>query len=204
MKIVTVERRVFAFQADTQRDSDGHSHPGPIREARNALLTITCDDGTVGHAIAAPAVLEEDLIAAFARPVLLGADPLRIEKHWYALYKWQRGSGGRLTDRVLCAVELALWDLVGKKLGQPVWKLLGGYRDKHPRLWQHHVRRRPRGRAQDARGLWPLRRLAGEGARLQGREAAHLDAADPGCPRRAARLRAPVRPCARRSDPTCR
>ena len=64
--------------------------------------------------------------------MLLGADPLRIEKLWYALYKWQRGSSGRLTDRVLCAVELALWDVVGKATGQPVWKLLGGYRDRIP------------------------------------------------------------------------
>jgi L-alanine-DL-glutamate epimerase-like enolase superfamily enzyme len=74
--------------------------------------------------------VRDDLLDQFVRPVLKSADPLRIEQLWQALYKWQRGSGGRLTDRVLAAVELALWDLVGKALGQPVWKLAGGYRDK--------------------------------------------------------------------------
>jgi L-alanine-DL-glutamate epimerase-like enolase superfamily enzyme len=37
-----------------------------------------------------------------------------------------------LTDRTLALVELALWDLAGRKLGVPVWKLLGGYRDRVP------------------------------------------------------------------------
>jgi L-alanine-DL-glutamate epimerase-like enolase superfamily enzyme len=132
MRIVEVAACVFTYETRTVNDSDGHSHPGPAREARQALLTITCDDGTVGHTIAPPHTVREDLLAEFVRPVLVGADPLRTEKLWYALYRWQRGSGGRLTDRSLCAVELALWDLVGKAAGQPVWKLLGGYRDRVP------------------------------------------------------------------------
>ena len=132
MRIVEVAARVFTYETRTVMDSDGHSHPGPAREARQALLTITCDDGTVGHTIAPPHTVREDLLAEFVRPVLVGADPLRTEKLWYALYRWQRGSGGRLTDRSLCAVDLALWDLVGKAAGQPVWKLLGGYRDRVP------------------------------------------------------------------------
>src|SRR5687767_6224601 len=132
MRIVEVTARVFTYVTETVTDSDGHSHPGPAREARQALLTITCDDVTSGHTIAPPSTVREHLLAEFVRPVLVGADPLRTEKHWYALYKWQRGSGGRHTERALCAVDLALWDLVGKAAGQPVWKLLGGYRDRIP------------------------------------------------------------------------
>lgn len=130
MRIAKVERTVFTYKTDTVKDSDGHSHPGPERDTRSALLTIETDTGQVGHTIASPSDIPEDVLAAFVRPVLLGADPLRIEKLWQGLYKWQRGSASRLTDRSLCAVELALWDLVGKITGQPVWKLLGGYRDK--------------------------------------------------------------------------
>jgi L-alanine-DL-glutamate epimerase-like enolase superfamily enzyme len=130
MAIASVKSRTFTYKANTAKDSDGHSHPAPEREARMALLTIADEDGTEGHMIAAPHLVREDLLADLIRPVLVGADPLRMEKNWRALYKWQRGSGGRLTDRVLCAAELALWDLAGKRLGQPVWKLLGGYHDK--------------------------------------------------------------------------
>jgi L-alanine-DL-glutamate epimerase-like enolase superfamily enzyme len=130
MKIVEVTSKVFTYKTNKMNDTDGHTHPGPERDARSALLTITADDGSTGQMTASPQLLREDLLNDFIRPVLVGQDPLRIEKLWYGLYKWQRGSGGRLTDRVVCAAELALWDLVGKKLGQPVWKLLGGYRDK--------------------------------------------------------------------------
>jgi L-alanine-DL-glutamate epimerase-like enolase superfamily enzyme len=120
----------FVYETSQVKDSDGHSHPGPPREARMSLLAITDDAGHQGHCIVQPADVREDVLAAYVRPVLAGADPLRTEKLWYALYKWQRGSAFRLSDRTLCAVDLALQDLVGKIAGQPVWKLLGGYRDK--------------------------------------------------------------------------
>lgn len=74
--------------------------------------------------------VREEILDRFVRPNLLGQDPLRTEALWYAVYKWQRLGGGQLTDRTLAAVDLALWDLKGKAAGQPVWKLLGGYRDR--------------------------------------------------------------------------
>lgn len=130
MKIVEVVSKVFRYETNTLKDTDGHTHPGPPRQVSNALLTITCDDGTQGHVTAPVGEVTEDLLARFIRPVLIGADPMRHEKLWYGLYHWQRGSSGKLTDRVLCAAELALWDLIGKATGQPVWKLIGGYHDK--------------------------------------------------------------------------
>jgi L-alanine-DL-glutamate epimerase-like enolase superfamily enzyme len=90
------------------------------------------DTATQTITIAAPPDIALELLKAFVRPVLRGQDPLRRELLWRHLYKWQRGSGGRLGDRTLCAVELALWDLIGKLCGQPVWKLAGGYRDRIP------------------------------------------------------------------------
>jgi L-alanine-DL-glutamate epimerase-like enolase superfamily enzyme len=130
VKIIDVSVKTFVYQTDQVKDTDGHTHPGPWREARQGLLTITTDEGQSGHTIASPNDVPEDDLKAYVRPVLIGADPLRIEKLWYGLYKWQRGSGWRLHDRTLTAVDLALHDLVGKVTGQPVWKLLGGYRDK--------------------------------------------------------------------------
>jgi L-alanine-DL-glutamate epimerase-like enolase superfamily enzyme len=130
MRIVEVGTRLFSYKTDKRNDSDGHTHPGPWRDARHGLLTITCDDGTVGRVTASPSALEKGVLDAFVRPVLVGADPMDRERLWQALYKWQRGSAGRLTDRVLCAVELCLWDLAGRKLGLPVHKLIGSYRDR--------------------------------------------------------------------------
>ena len=130
MQIVEVTSTIFVYESNQVKDTDGHAHPGDPHETRGALLRITCDDGTSGHVIASPGDVPESLIEQFIRPVLVGSDPMRWELQWQKLYKWQRGSGMRLTDRVLCAVELALWDLVGKITGQPVWKLIGGYNDK--------------------------------------------------------------------------
>ena len=130
MQIVDVTSTVFSYDTNQVKDSDGHTHPGDPHETKGALLTITCEDGTSGQVIASPGYIAEPLLAQFIRPVLVGTDPMRWEAQWQNLYKWQRGSGMRLTDRVLCAVELALWDLVGKITGQPVWKLIGGHNEK--------------------------------------------------------------------------
>jgi L-alanine-DL-glutamate epimerase-like enolase superfamily enzyme len=130
VKIVDVSVKQFVYQTNQMLDSDGHSHPGPWRDARQGLLSIACDDGATGHAIVNPADMREDLLSSYVRKVLVGADPLRTERLWYDLYKWQRGSAWRLGDRTLCAVDLALHDLLGRAARLPVWKLLGGYREK--------------------------------------------------------------------------
>ncbi|MFG3700505.1 mandelate racemase/muconate lactonizing enzyme family protein [Micromonospora sp. NPDC047620] len=72
-----------------------------------------------GYPTAVHAVVE-----AF-RPHLLGADPTRIEHHWHHLYRMGPFRGSVLSAAV-SAVDLALWDLLGKRLGVPVWQLLGG------------------------------------------------------------------------------
>lgn len=132
MKIVDVRVRVFAYKTRRVVDSAGHSHPGPEHDARQALLTITADDGTEGHAFGAPEVIRPHVVDKFIKTVFLGQDPFERERLWQELAHWQRGSAGQLTDRALAVAEIALWDLLGRKLQVPVWKLLGGYRDKVP------------------------------------------------------------------------
>lgn len=130
MKIDTIRVTPFRHTTNTVRDSDGHGHPGPESQTTSALLSITADDGTVGRIVTRPSDVAEAVLDRFVRPNLIGQDPLRVDHLWYKIYKWQRLSGQQLTDRVLCAVDLALWDLKGKATGQPVWKLLGGHRDR--------------------------------------------------------------------------
>jgi L-alanine-DL-glutamate epimerase-like enolase superfamily enzyme len=77
-------------------------------------------------------VVRPHILDAFARKVLIGQDPFDRERIWQDLEHWQRGSAGQLTDRALAVIEQALWDLAGRALGIPVYKLLGGYRDKVP------------------------------------------------------------------------
>src|SRR5207302_2870465 len=57
---------------------------------------------------------------------LVGKDPTDIEMHWQAMYRWPRWRGGPILNSAISAVEIALWDILGQSLGQPIWKLVGG------------------------------------------------------------------------------
>lgn len=65
------------------------------------------------------------------RPVLVGQDPFCREKIFNMLYKMQRSNNNAgLSDSVLALIDKAFWDLFGRHAGMPVYKLLGGHRDK--------------------------------------------------------------------------
>lgn len=128
MKIVDVVIEEFHYRSRVVRDTEGHSHPGPEHDARQTLLRIVTDGGIEGHWFGASKAVVEQVV----RPLLVGQDPLYRERIWQVLKNRQRLHGGVLTDRVLCAVDCALWDLAGKYLDQPVYRLLGAYRDKVP------------------------------------------------------------------------
>lgn len=130
MKIESVRAVEFTYPTRRSVDTAGHSHPGPEGLGKLALLTITTDDGHCGYAFAPPEVIRTHVLDAFVRKVLIGQHPFQREALWQSLEHWQRGSAGQLTDRALAAVDQALWDLAGRALGQPVYRLIGGYRDK--------------------------------------------------------------------------
>jgi L-rhamnonate dehydratase len=99
------------------------------------LTEIETDTGLVGHGMTA--ITEEEIIAAAVRevagPALIGEDPMATERLWDKLY-WllsPRGQTG-YASHTIAALDIALWDLKAKALGQPLWRLLGGARAKVP------------------------------------------------------------------------
>ncbi|MEN9616953.1 MAG: hypothetical protein RL022_2375 [Chloroflexota bacterium] len=125
MKILDLVTRTFRYTNHTVRDSEGHTHPGPPHDATQSVLEIVTDEGVSGYCFGA----SPDVIAQVVKPLVVGRDPFDREKIWHHLVEMQRGNRG-LSDRVLATVDLALWDLAGRALGQPVYKLLGAARDK--------------------------------------------------------------------------
>jgi L-alanine-DL-glutamate epimerase-like enolase superfamily enzyme len=100
-------------------------------QAQTCLVRLTADDGTVGwgeaHAPLAPDATKAVIDAVLA-PLLLGQNPLSIERHWEYMYGSQR-LRGHVTGyqmEAIAGVDIALWDLAGKLLGLPVYELLGG------------------------------------------------------------------------------
>ncbi|ROR16971.1 L-alanine-DL-glutamate epimerase-like enolase superfamily enzyme [Comamonas sp. BIGb0124] len=133
MKIESIKGQVFTFPSRRTSDSAGHSHPSDtVTQAKLAMLTLTAEDGTAGRVLAPVEVIRPFVINSFGRKVLIGQDPMDRERLWHDLEHWQRGSAGQLTERALAAFDQALWDLAARKLGLPVYKLIGGYRDKVP------------------------------------------------------------------------
>lgn len=68
---------------------------------------------------------------------LVGQDPCDIEMHWQAMYRWPRWRGGPILNSAISAVEIALWDILGQALGQPVWRLLGGKARNRVQMYVH-------------------------------------------------------------------
>jgi|CXWL01.1.fsa_nt_gi L-alanine-DL-glutamate epimerase-like enolase superfamily enzyme len=99
------------------------------------LVEVETEGGLVGHGMTA--ITEEEAVAAVVNEVVAGNlkndDPLAHERIWEKLY-WllsPRGQTG-YASHAIAAVDVALWDLKGKALGQPVWRLLGAARGKVP------------------------------------------------------------------------
>ncbi|MDA1257029.1 MAG: mandelate racemase/muconate lactonizing enzyme family protein [Chloroflexi bacterium] len=74
----------------------------------------------------------ERVVDAF-RDLLIGEDPLRIEHHWQRMFRSAPFRGGALSGAV-SAVDMALWDIAGKRLDVPAYQLMGGRQRDRIRL----------------------------------------------------------------------
>jgi L-alanine-DL-glutamate epimerase-like enolase superfamily enzyme len=74
------------------------------------------------------AYMEESLI-----PLLVGEDPLMIGKIWEKMYENDRGIRKKgIPVYAMSAIDIGLWDILGKSVGKPLWQLFGAYIDKVP------------------------------------------------------------------------
>ena len=130
MRITDVEPIVLRLaQVDTTR-ADG------TQDA--FLVRIHTDEGIVGvgEADTAPtlarAIIEmpsSHAVAQGLREVLVGEDPLQIDRLWQRLFHASDHYGRRgAALHVISAIDIALWDIAGKVAGRPVCELLGGRR----------------------------------------------------------------------------
>jgi L-rhamnonate dehydratase len=106
------------------------------------LVRVRTDDGLegIGEADASPEVIKAIVDAPFShniacglREVLLGENPLETERLWQKMYRRTQYFGRTsVTIAAMSAVDMALWDIKGKKFGEPIHRLLGG--QQHHRL----------------------------------------------------------------------
>lgn len=92
------------------------------------LVEIFTDEGHVGlgNAALAPQVTKQ-AIDLYLKPLIIGQDPWDIERLWQHMYRKTMAFGRKGIGMVaISAVDIALWDLLGKSAKQPVYRLLGG------------------------------------------------------------------------------
>ena len=92
------------------------------------FVKIYTDEGVTGVGEATLEYKEKALFGAIEhiKEYLVGKNPLDIEKHYHDIYRDAYWRGGAVLMSALSAVEMALWDILGKHLNVPVYQLLGG------------------------------------------------------------------------------
>lgn len=111
---------------------------GDVKASTNlscVVVEVETSQGITGHGFTA--ITEEEIVAAavneVAAPNLVGADALAREHVAERLY-WllsPRGQTG-YASHAISAIDLALWDILGKATGLPCWQLMGGARSTVP------------------------------------------------------------------------
>ena len=127
MRITGFEARRFRYTSHTGRDEEGHGHPAPPHDAVQTLMAVHTDEGISGHCFGGSPEL-----ARLATTLLAGRNPLDREAIWQHLRQLQRMDRVLLSDRGLGVIDELLWDFLGQLTKLPIYRLLGGFRDKVP------------------------------------------------------------------------
>ena len=130
MKIVDVKVVPFRYKVD--RFGAGLAYPQT--EVVQTLTRIATDEGVEGYYLGGQGHGDQDGLVPATRDfletriksMLVGLDPFDREKVWQWLW------AAKTPENVIGVVDMALWDLLGRATGLPVYKLLGGCRDRVP------------------------------------------------------------------------
>lgn len=142
MKITAVEVLVLKSPGLYRSPEDASEPPGPTYMG---LMRVSTDAGITGYSdmetapTVAKAVVEaprwsEDGLECFdgLAALVVGENPLEVERLWYKMYRGSIYYGRRgAAMQAISAIDIALWDILGKYYRQPVHILLGGrWRDR--------------------------------------------------------------------------
>ncbi len=104
------------------------------------FVKVEASDGTVGYGECTDGRSTAGLAGCIRdlEPVLLGQDPLSTEKLYWDMRRMVRHHIGGTAHQAIAGIDNALWDLKGKILGLPVYKLLGGPMRTEVRVYWSH------------------------------------------------------------------
>ncbi len=96
----------------------------------DVLVKVFTDEGITGYgeAYRYPPATVSTFIQEGLKPYLLGENPMHVERLWNLMYtvaSWEWGTKG-IALYAISAVEIALWDIIGKYRGLPIYEMIGG------------------------------------------------------------------------------
>ena len=128
MKITDITVTPFSITADRYQNGE------PLKDVDivQTVTTIHTDEGMAGHYFGGHGhgdqdgltQADRDYLESRIKPQLIGQDPFDRERVWQWLY------AAKTPENLMGVIDLALWDLAGNATNQPVYKLLGGCRDR--------------------------------------------------------------------------
>jgi L-rhamnonate dehydratase len=156
VNVIVLESPDAYGSADSGEEAHGIKYLGLVKIETDVGITGYADLETQPHV--ARAIVDapsEGSVAGFhgLRSVLIGEDPFEVDRLWHKMYMATVYYGRRgAAMQVISGIDIALWDIVGKKVQQPIYKLLGaGYRDTVPAYASTLFRSTPEGMAEASR-----------------------------------------------------
>lgn len=131
MVITEIKAQPIEFQLKEEIWSAGSQ----FSKRSAVIISIKTDDGYEGigeaFSVKGPSITICNVIEKELSPLLLGEDPCYISYLWDKMYNnsFLRGRRGIFISGI-SGIDTALWDILGKKSNLPIYKLLGGFRDK--------------------------------------------------------------------------
>ena len=105
---------------------------GWVNQRSSMLVELTTDDGVTGwgeslcHGLQPPQIAAS-IVQHALKPIVLGQDPFDVDVLWERMYNQTRAFGQKgAVPNAISAVDIAIWDCLGRATGKPIHKLLGG------------------------------------------------------------------------------
>src|ERR1700737_2736988 len=128
MKIVDIRTTPLSYRCDPPYGSAG----GMQARRGGLLVEIETDERVIGIGEAGVGgSITRDVIDKLLQPMLIGEDPLLIEGLWQKMFARTRQFGRRgIVMNAISGIDIALWDIAGKVANLPLYRLLGGCRER--------------------------------------------------------------------------
>ena len=133
MKIIDVVAELYSKPYDKPITNGKYTYYA----SKTVMVRIDTDEGVSGVGMCGAGGLghprSKDVIVSVIEDMtqaLIGEDPFNVERIWETLYQPKLFGRKGLATRAISAIDIALWDVIARALGQPLYRLLGGYRDE--------------------------------------------------------------------------